>query len=375
VGGSANVIQTNAVYAIIGCGLNNTNGGSYSFLGGGSDNAIQPPSTNSFIGGGCSNRVSGQYDALSGGLNNTASGSWSSVGGGKNNAASGDAATVGGGLQNQVGGFEAVVAGGYANSAPNEFSTIGGGFGNQTQGAWSTVAGGANNLAQGYASAIGGGTNNFAGGYAATAPGGFSNSATGDFSFAAGQQAQALHQGAFVWADSQNSPFASTTSNQFLIRAQGGMGVNTNNPEGVALNVNGSIAASGSVTANGVLLTSDRHAKENFTTFDSQTILAKVATLPLTEWNYKRDSKGVQHIGPMAQDFQAAFQLNGSDDKHISVVDESGVALAAIQGLNQKLEQETRNKDAEIQDLKQSVAELKNLVQSLARPQTASNTP
>ncbi len=49
----------------------------------------------------------------------------------------------------------------------------------------------------------------------------------------------------------------------------------------------------------------------------------------------------------MAQDFYAAFGL-GADDKHIAVVDESGVALAAIQGLNQKLNE----KDAEIQDLK-----------------------
>ena len=31
----------------------------------------------------------------------------------------------------------------------------------------------------------------------------------------------------------------------------------------------------------------------------------------------------------MAQDFQAAFGLGG-DDKHIAVVDEGGVALAAI---------------------------------------------
>jgi hypothetical protein len=65
----------------------------------------------------------------------------------------------------------------------------------------------------------------------------------------------------------------------------------------------------------------------------------------------------------MAQDFHAAFQLNGSDDRHISVVDESGVALAAIQGLNQKLNQ----KDAEIQELKHSVEELKMMVQSLAK--------
>jgi t-SNARE complex subunit (syntaxin) len=75
----------------------------------------------------------------------------------------------------------------------------------------------------------------------------------------------------------------------------------------------------------------------------------------------------------MAQDFHAAFGLDGADDKHISVVDESGVALAAIQGLNQKLETEAKAKDAEIQaqaakieDLQQSVAELKALVGKLA---------
>ena len=50
----------------------------------------------------------------------------------------------------------------------------------------------------------------------------------------------------------------------------------------------------------------------------------------------------------MAQDFHAVFDLNGMDDKHISVVDEGGVALAAMQGLNQKLDE----KGLEIQTLK-----------------------
>jgi predicted RNase H-like nuclease (RuvC/YqgF family) len=63
----------------------------------------------------------------------------------------------------------------------------------------------------------------------------------------------------------------------------------------------------------------------------------------------------------MAQDFKAAFQV-GETDKGITTVDESGVALAAIQGLNQKLNE----KDAQIQDLKQSLADLKKMVQLLA---------
>jgi trimeric autotransporter adhesin len=63
--------------------------------------------------------------------------------------------------------------------------------------------------------------------------------------------------------------------------------------------------------------------------------------------------------------FNAAFGL-GNDDKYIAFVDEGGVALAATQGLNQKLEDQLKKKDAEIEDLKQSMADLKSTVQSLA---------
>jgi len=60
-----------------------------------------------------------------------------------------------------------------------------------------------------------------------------------------------------------------------------------------------------------------------------------VAALSITEWSYKTISD-VRHIGPVAQDFYAAFGVGG-DDKGISTVDADGVALAAIQGLNEKL--------------------------------------
>jgi hypothetical protein len=102
--------------------------------------------------------------------------------------------------------------------------------------------------------------------------------------------------------------------------------------------------------------TSDRNLQENFKPVDNQAVLAKVASLPVTEWNYITDSSGVRHIGPMAQDFQDAFKLS-ADDKHISVVDEGGVALAAIQGLNEKLNE----KDAEIQKLKEKAAKVDSL--------------
>jgi len=67
---------------------------------------------------------------------------------------------------------------------------------------------------------------------------------------------------------------------------------------------------------------------------------------------YKFDST-TKHLGPVAQDFHAAFGL-GTDDKHIATVDADGVALAAIQGLNQKVMEELKRRDAENAVLKEN---------------------
>ena len=114
----------------------------------------------------------------------------------------------------------------------------------------------------------------------------------------------------------------------------------------------------GGLTVNGTLVSSsDHNAKEEFQPVDTAAVLDKVAALPSQEWSYKADEARSRHLGPMAQDFRAAFGL-GADDKHIATVDADGVALAAIQGLNQKLEQDTQQKAAEIAELKRLNAEL-----------------
>jgi hypothetical protein len=116
----------------------------------------------------------------------------------------------------------------------------------------------------------------------------------------------------------------------------------------------------GGLYVNGALvLTSDRNAKADFASVDAQEVLAKVAALPLQSWSYT-NRPGVKHVGPMAQDFRAAFGL-GEDDKHIATVDADGVALAAIQGLNQKLE-ETRAENAV---LRRELSEIKQLLTKL----------
>lgn len=106
---------------------------------------------------------------------------------------------------------------------------------------------------------------------------------------------------------------------------------------------------SGSVVARGSLFEGcDRAVKTDFGTVNCAEVLEKVAAMPIQTWRYKADGQELRHLGPFAQDFRAAFGL-GMDDKHIAVVDATGVALAAIQGLNQKLEEkETRIKELEL---------------------------
>ena len=113
---------------------------------------------------------------------------------------------------------------------------------------------------------------------------------------------------------------------------------------------------------------SDRNAKEQFATITPMDVLAKVAALPISQWKYKVEPAGVKHIGPVAQDFHAVFGL-GDNDKSIGSVDESGVALAAIQGLNQKLEQK-ETEIAELKDKNQSLEQRLGKLERLLEQQT-----
>ncbi len=95
------------------------------------------------------------------------------------------------------------------------------------------------------------------------------------------------------------------------------------------------LSNTGDLTITGALTQmSDREAKTGIEAVDPSEILAKVRAMPVSSWTYKHDAEeGIRHIGPMAQDFYAAFGT-GRDDKGISSLDGSGVALAAIQALS-----------------------------------------
>ena len=107
---------------------------------------------------------------------------------------------------------------------------------------------------------------------------------------------------------------------------------------------------------------SDRNAKANFAAVNPREILRGVLSLPISTWNYKSQPDSVRHIGPMAQDFFSTFKL-GEGDKTIATIDPDGVALAAIQGLNEEL----KDRDAKIDGLRQQVKQQQDQIDALKR--------
>jgi FtsZ-binding cell division protein ZapB len=117
------------------------------------------------------------------------------------------------------------------------------------------------------------------------------------------------------------------------------------------LDSNGNLTITGDLTANGNVFMSDRNMKEEFQIVDPTTVLDRVSALPITTWNFINDEEKTRHMGPMAQDFHAAFGL-GKDETRIHSTDTFGVTLAAIQGLNLKVTQREGTIEALTQESK-----------------------
>lgn len=479
-GGNSNTITPSGGISTIGGGHDNAVSNFESVIAGGSTNSAS--GFESAIGGGVANTASGDQTTVSGGYINTASGKGAAVGGGESNhatnqdtvvgggnlnLANGTAATVAGGSVNTASGNESTVGGGSHNSASALEATIGGGGSNSATGNGSTIGGGSSNVASGVSSSVTGGVSNTASGTYSVVAGGFGSQAGGDISFTGGRNAKVRDSspggannagacspgtncgdaGTFIWSGAVLSSFASTGSNQFLVRANGGVGLNTalamnggplrdeltiaaapdlpqgsNNvdftfenssavathsgftfvaePAGYfslfeqnwdgttlhyaplmrfAYNFNNSFPhadvmfststslgiltvgnAGDSSSGNGAHLTnagvwtnaSSRSFKEDFIPIDVTDVLRKVVSLPVQTWFYKGAHGEGRHMGPVAEDFAAAFGLGGGDDQHIGTVDEEGVALAAIQGLDTKLEAENARLSRENAELR-----------------------
>ncbi|WP_240358603.1 tail fiber domain-containing protein [Myxococcus vastator] len=229
-------------------------------------------------------------------------------------------------------------------------------FGSATQATGTaSFASGASSTASGFGSTAMGYTNTAMGlGSVAI---GYRAQATGDYSVALGNRVSTEgRRGSFIWGDASTTTTAtSTADNQFMVRAAGGVRLRTRADLGTGCDLP---ANSGVFTC-----TSDRDMKEDFRHVDGEALLAKVAKLPVASWRYKGEDRQVRHLGPVAQDFRAAFGL-GTDDTSIGMLDIDGVNMAAIQALERRT-RELHAKSAELDALKAELAELKTSVARL----------
>jgi hypothetical protein len=273
--------------------------------------------------------------------------------------------TVSGGVLNTCSGSDAMICGGYGNIASGGGALVGG-VDNISSGRYATVSGGFVNRAYGDYAAV---------------PGGQGNEATGDHSFAAGHLAQANHTHSFVWAGGATTYFPSETGNRFHVYAQQGFQVEFGGQAASGRGNEWVVIGSANTptkpinTSSGAYLSivgmwqnaSDRNKKENFTPVNARAVLEKLVALPVSTWNYKREDASIKHLGPMAQDFKATFGL-GEDDKSIGTVDADGVSMAAIQGLNQKLEEQLAEKEVRIRQLEKRLTALERLLTQTEKP-------
>jgi hypothetical protein len=272
-----------------------------------------------------------------------------------------------------IGGGAGNLAGAGTSGVDGAFATVGGGINNWAYADLSTVGGGYTNTASGEASTVGGGWSNTASGSASMVPGGTNNTAAGMRSLAAGNGAQAMQDGMFVWSDfaattfdpSVSPPGWAAPSNTFNVRATGGVwfvtGVNgTGTPTWGCTLINGS----------GWFCSSDRNLKRNLVLLDGKAVLDKLAAMPVYRWQPKDGPHANDiHYGPTAQDFHAAFAL-GHTDTAIGFQDADGVALAAIQGLHQLMQEKDAKIEAqqrEINDQHHAIDELRDEVGALKR--------
>ena len=256
-GGQGNIIQTNAAYSMLGGGWNNAIGANYSSIGSGYNNTIATNADYSTVPGGYANQIQpgAQYSSIGGGNYNILSSNTTSsvIGGGNANTiqTSANDAVIGGGLFNQIQANAqwSFIGGGDNNKVGTNatFAVMGGGSNNaiDTNAQYASLLGGQLNeiSSSAHFSTIGGGKANTIGVLAqyATIPGGGGNVANGNFSFAAGEYAQALNNQSFVWNDGSAGAFQSTADNQFSVHAAGG----------VVLNASAGITIAGDVTLSG----------------------------------------------------------------------------------------------------------------------------
>jgi trimeric autotransporter adhesin len=271
------------------------------------------------------------YASVAMGRENTASGNQSSAMG-HATTASGENSTATG-VSSRASGHSSTAMG-WGTTASGESSTAMG---------RSTIASGLNSTAMGRGTTASR-PSSTAMGDATTASGdhstalGSGTTASGPYSTAMGYRASTNgFDGSFVYGDFSTTAYLNATQhNQVSFRAHGGYRLFTNEQMtiGAALHSN--------QTSWSTL--SDRNRKTALLAVDGEEVLARIRGLPVSTWIYTdQPDETVRHIGPMAQDWDAAFPEFGGDGLTINSGDFDGVNLAAAQALERRTaEQEDR---------------------------------
>jgi len=270
---------------------------------------------------------------------------------GSYSTAMGDGTIASGSRATAMGGFITKASGDYSTAMG--FNTSASGYDSTSMGD-STIASGSSSTAMG--------SNTTASGDKSTAMG-IGTTAGGKNSTAMGANAVVTSgsDGSFVYGDG-TAVVTNAFKNQFMVLASSNTTFYSGTNNGGAQSTWPGVILQQGAGAWSTL--SDHSAKSDFASVDARAVLDRVVALPLSTWRYNGQDKSIRHIGPIAQDFYAAFDV-GEDERHISTVDADGVALAAIQGLNLKLgELDVKTslllneKDREIAELRERIAHL-----------------
>ncbi len=303
--------------------------------------------------------------SLAGQAGNSVTGAGAAVLGGRSNTAAGANAIVLHGDGAQALGTASIAFGDDATASGNQSvasHTYGTASGNWSVApSFSSCAGGHYSVALGYQPKIRPGSESGVTGDGCTSiPVSGANGDTGTF----------LFNGA-----SSNSSYTSTGDDRFIVRAEGGFFFGGSGAPSVNIRSNSFLDTSTNARlTNGGNWNnaSSRAFKQAFSAVDTRALLDRVLALPLGRWQYLNAAAEGWHLGPTAEDFFDAFGL-GASAQHITTVDASGVALAAVQGLAARIEETQTTTLAELeQENARLHAELAQLAARLDRLQTRS---
>ena len=140
--------------------------------------------------------------------------------------------------------------------------------------------------------------------------------------------------GAFIWGDESTSNYVnSQADNEFRIRAAGGVRLRVSTAaNGNTPGAGGNIGCDLTAAVPSWTCASSRTVKRDFAPVQKEELLQRLQQMPVTTWNFEQGQDGVRHLGPVAEDFYAAFGL-GESERSVMVQDMAGVGLAGVQAL------------------------------------------